>query len=96
MRHTSIFRLEAVHRDLPVEYYILASPRPDGEIIGHLAEHPIADAVVDAEGIRYRYVGIARRDASGGVDIGALRPGEWIVPPGLVYAHDVNELCPIT
>jgi hypothetical protein len=72
-------------RSEPTEYFVLANLREQGAIIGRLAGHPIADTVVDASGSRYR---VATRDSSGRFDVEALRAGEWIVQPGLVYALD--------
>jgi hypothetical protein len=72
-------------RGLPTEYFILANLRSEEPTIGHLAGRPIPETVVDAYGHRYRYVGVAPRDADGRFDVGSLRAGEWIVQPGLVY-----------
>ena len=72
-------------RSLPVEYFILADVLSDGPTIGHLAGQPIRETVTDATGARYRYAGVARRDASGRFDVETLQEGEWIVEPGLVY-----------
>jgi len=69
----------------PVEYHILVEPRPDGPLIGQYAGQPIAAAVVDYFGRRFTYVGIAPRLRSGRYDVESLRPGEWIVEPGLIY-----------
>lgn len=75
----------------PVEYYMLAEPRPDGPVVGYYAGRPIADAVVDCFGRRFTYAGVAPRIRSGRYDVGSLRPGEWIVEPGLVYYGDPRE-----
>lgn len=60
--------------------------RSEGATIGHLADKPIVETVVDANGHWYRYVGVALRVPDGRFDVDALRSGEWIVRPGLVYA----------
>ncbi len=73
---------------MPTEYFVLANLRERGAVIGRLADHPIVDTVVDASGLRYHFVGVAPRDRSGRFDVEALRTGEWIVQPGLVYAAD--------
>jgi hypothetical protein len=75
----------------PVEYSILIEPRPDGQVIGYYAGRPIAAAVVDHFGRRFTYAGVAPRLRSGTYDVGSLRPGEWIVEPGLVYYADPGE-----
>src|SRR5262249_13853057 len=72
-------------RGQPVEYFILMEPHPDGPIVGRYAGHAIAEAVVDYFGRRFTYAGIAPRLRSGRYDVESLRPGEWIVEPGLVY-----------
>ena len=57
-----------------------------GASVGYIDGHPIAAAVVDDSGHRYSFAGIAPRRADGDYDVQALRRGEWIVEPGLVYA----------
>jgi hypothetical protein len=69
----------------PVDYYVLVEPRPDGPLLGYYAGRPIPASVVDYWGRHYRYVGVAPRGRGGRYDVGSLRPGEWIVEPGLVY-----------
>ena len=73
-------------RGVPTEYFILSDLRAEGATIGHLADSPIVETVVDASRHQYRYVGVALRAADGRFDVDALRSGEWIVRPGLVYA----------
>ncbi len=75
-------------RNTPVEYYILANVSAAGPVVGYLADKPIAEAVTDHSGNRYHYVGLASRERGGRFDVGALRSGEWIVEPGLVYASE--------
>jgi hypothetical protein len=47
---------------------------------------PIREIAVDGSGKAYRLADVAPRECSGRFDVGALRPGEWIVRPDLVYA----------
>ncbi|MCA1443276.1 hypothetical protein I6F07_24255 [Ensifer sp. IC4062] len=75
-------------RNLPIEYFILANVHFEGRVIGHLAGRPIRETVVDGDGLRYRFVGVAPRDQRGRFDVQSLQTGEWIVQPGLVYAQD--------
>jgi hypothetical protein len=75
----------------PVDYFILVEPRADGPVIGFYAGHPIAAAVVDYFGRRFLYAGVAPRLRSGRYDGDSLRPGEWIVEPGLIYYADPKE-----
>ena len=75
-------------RERPVEYFILMEPRPDGPAVGYLDGRPIAAAVVDFFGAHYAYVGAAPRRPDGRYDVEALKAGEWLVEPGLVYYAD--------
>ena len=77
-----------IGRGVPTEYFILSDLRSEGATIGHLAGNPIVETVVDASGHRYRYVGVAPRIPDARFDVDALRRGEWIVRPGLVYAFE--------
>jgi len=77
-----------IGQGVPTEYFILSDLQTESAIIGHLAGKPIAETVVDASGHRYCYVGVAPRVADGRFDVDALRSGEWIVRPGLVYAFE--------
>jgi hypothetical protein len=88
MKSHSAWLTSGASQRMPTEYFVLANLREKGKIIGRLADHPIADIVVDASGLQYRFVGVAPRDRSGRFDVEALRTGEWIVQPGLVYAVD--------
>lgn len=78
-------------RRLPTEYFILSDVEYEGATIGYLAGRPIRESVTDRDGLRYRFVGVAPRLPAGGFDVLALRTGEWIVQPGLVYAADAKE-----
>ncbi|TPI26741.1 hypothetical protein FJ414_29790 [Mesorhizobium sp. B3-1-6] len=78
-------------QNIPIEYFILADPRDKGAVIGRLADHPIRETVVDGQGCSYRYVGVATRNPDGRYDVEALRPGEWIAQPGLLYALEAKR-----
>jgi hypothetical protein len=69
-------------------FYVLIEPRPVGPTLGTFQGRPIAAAVVDRDGRRYAFAGIMPRSRSGQYDLAALRPGEWIVDPGLIYQRD--------
>lgn len=71
----------------PIEYSILVDPKPAGPTIGNYAERAFSEFVRDAFGRLFVYAGIAPRRSDGQFDDGALRPGEFIVPPGLIYRH---------
>jgi len=74
-----------VSRNIPHEYFLLTAARQEGPVIGHLQGTPISAEVVDENGKRYRFVGLAERDRQGRLDVLSLRRGEWIVVPDLVY-----------
>ena len=74
-----------VGRRVPSEYFTLTTLRFDGAVIGRHDGRAIHETVVDGNGCRYHYAGVAPRDAEGCVDVESLRPGEWMVEPGLVY-----------
>jgi len=67
------------------EFFILSNIRAEGSVVGHLGELPIPARVVGEDGQRYAFEGVAARRPSGRYDVRTLRPGEWIVRPGLVY-----------
>ena len=72
------------HR-LDDEFFILLNVRPEGRVVGHLGELAIPSRVIDEDGQHYVFEGVAARRPSGRFDVRTLRPGEWIVRPGLVY-----------
>ncbi|MBZ9654534.1 hypothetical protein [Phyllobacterium lublinensis] len=74
-----------VSRNLPMEYFLLTRVTSEGGIIGHIDGTPIAETVVDGNGSRYHFAGIAPRYSDGRFNVESLRSGEWIVEPGLVY-----------
>lgn len=75
-----------VGRSFPTEYFILANIQSEGGIIGHFDGKPIAETLVDRNGSRYHFSGVAPRCIDGRFDVESLRAGEWIVEPGLIYS----------
>ena len=75
-------------RRRPVEYYTLQEPRGEGPAVGSFAGTAISERVIDDRGRSYRFAGIAPRLRDGRYDVDALRPGEWLVEPGLIYASE--------
>ena len=73
------------------DFLVVVDPRPEGPILGVFGEHKIASTVVDRFGRRYDYVGIATRLWMGRCDADALKSGEWLVEPGLVYRLQGTE-----
>jgi hypothetical protein len=72
----------------PLTYSLIRGATPTGPAIGSYAGAPIAASIVDAMGRHYDYAGLAPRRPDGTLDADALRPGEFILSPGLLYkAH---------
>ena len=67
------------------EFFILGRVRPEGDVVGHLGDLPIPAQMIGEDGQHYVFEGVAVRRPSGRFDVRGLRPGEWIVRPGLVY-----------
>jgi hypothetical protein len=67
------------------EFFILSNVRPEGSVVGRLGELAIPSHVIGEDGQRYVFEGVAARRPGGRFDVRTLRPGEWIVRPGLVY-----------
>ena len=65
--------------------YELVDARPTGSIIGSYNGAAIAEEVVDEFGRCFGYTGAAPRNSMGTYDVDLLRPGEFIVGPGLLY-----------
>ena len=69
----------------PIEYFILHDAKPKGPNMGLYGDREIPATVVDGCGRQYGYAGIAPRKWNGQLDVDALRPGEFILMPGLIY-----------
>lgn len=77
-------RFDARYRDTP-EFHMMVDPRPTGQIIGVYGDRPFSESVADYFGRRFTYTGVAPRRTNGQYDLAALREGEFIVEPGLLY-----------
>ncbi len=73
-----------VHR---LEYSILHHTRPEGPVIGRLNGDAISEFVIDDFGRLFAYCGVAPRLSNGQFDDAALKDGEFIVLPGLIYKY---------
>lgn len=73
------------------EMYFLDAPRPAGPKIATYAGTPVAEAVMDRSGHHYTYAGIAPKRRDGRPDVAALRPGEFLVGPGIIYHRDDRQ-----
>ncbi|HXP12069.1 MAG TPA: hypothetical protein VN795_00280 [Stellaceae bacterium] len=63
----------------------MVDPRPTGQIIGVYGGRPFSESVADYFGRHFTYTGVAPRRTNGQYDPAALREGEFIVEPGLLY-----------
>jgi hypothetical protein len=70
-----------------LEYSILHHTSPEGPVIGRLGDREFSAFVRDEYGRRFSYEGVAPRGRDGGFDGAALKDGEFIVLPGLIYAY---------
>lgn len=80
-------RVSVFNSDRPIEYSILHGVTPAGRSVGTYAGQDIPETIVDEFGRHFAYVGVAPRKWNGHYDGNALAPGEFIVPPGLVYRY---------
>ncbi len=64
---------------------ILEHASGSGELIGSLGDYPIYEQVIDRFGRVYSYLGLAPRRRDGSFDVEAMEPGEFVLPPGLLY-----------
>jgi hypothetical protein len=81
---------KATRRSRPVEYFMLQEPHGEGPQVGTFAGQAISERMTDYLGERYRFAGIAPRLQDGRYDVDALRTGEWLVEPGLIYARETR------
>lgn len=72
----------------PVDYYLLVEPRPAGPMIGVYRDQPISQSITDYFGRSFSYDGVAPRRRDGKYDLDALKAGQFIVEPGLLYCAD--------
>ena len=72
-------------------YSIMVEPRPAGATIGLYRGLPIAERVVDQFNRRFTYLGVIGRRRDGQYDVNALKPGQFVVEPGLVYGLETGE-----
>lgn len=77
--------LAATYRPRAVEFSIVHGAKPAGPSIGKFAGRDIPEAVEDDFGHLLTYAGVAPRLYNGKYDVDALKPGEFIVQPGLIY-----------
>ena len=77
--------MKRVSPSLPFEYFVLNRARAAGPVSCVIGSLLIHEQVEDNLGHIYNFVGVARRDQNGRLDVGTLGPGEWIVEPDLIY-----------
>ncbi|MGZ2461776.1 hypothetical protein [Rhizobium anhuiense] len=83
--------MTAVSPRLPFEYYLLDRVAFEGDVACRLGGKLVPERVRDSDGRYYRFVGLARRDRAGRLDVRVLTPGEWIVAPDLVYVCETHD-----
>ena len=74
-------------------YSIMVEPRAAGATIGLYRGLPIAERVVDLFNRRFVFVGVIGRRRDGQYDVDALKPGQFVVEPGLVYSLEAPGRC---
>ena len=74
-----------------IEYSILRDAKPEGPAIGKLDGREFSEFVLDEFGQLFAYSGVAPRLSNGQFDDAALKDGEFIVPPGLIYEYRGRE-----
>ncbi len=67
------------------DYAILHHTTGSGELIGSYRDHPIYEQVIDEFGRVYSYLGLAPCRRDGSFDVDSFGPGEFALPPGLLY-----------
>jgi hypothetical protein len=72
-------------------YSIMVGPRPVGATIGVYRGLPIAERVVDQFNRRFTFAGVIGRRRDGQYDVDALKPGQFVVEPGLVYDLETGQ-----
>ncbi|CAA2138897.1 hypothetical protein [Hyphomicrobium sp. ghe19] len=72
---------------LLLEYCILPNTEFQGPIIGRLDGRDFSEFVRDEFGRLFVYSGVAPRRCDGQFDQDALKAGEFIVLPGLIYRY---------
>jgi hypothetical protein len=79
--------LASTRRVRPLEYSILHNPRAAGPVIGQLGGKEFTEYVYDEFNRLFVYSGAAPRRLNGEFDDDALKTGEFIVLPGLIYKY---------
>lgn len=67
------------------DYAILQHTVGSGELIGSYRDQPIYEQVIDEFGRAYTYLGLAPCRRDGSFDVDSFGPGEFVLPPGLLY-----------
>jgi hypothetical protein len=80
-----------VRRAQIIDYSILHHTSPRGPVIGLLDGCEFSAFVQDEFGRLFAYCGVAPRLSNGAFDDAALKEGEFIVLPGLIYSYCGNS-----
>jgi len=79
--------LPSTRRAQILDYSILRNTTPEGRAIGRFGGRDFSEFVRDEFGGLLVYSGVAPRRGDGQFDGDALREGEFIVLPGLIYRY---------
>lgn len=79
--------LASTRRARVLEYSVLHDAKSAGPVIGKLDGQEFSEFVADEFGRLFVFSGVAPRLRDGRFDGEALKPGEFIVPPGLIYKY---------
>lgn len=70
-----------------MEYSTLHNVKPAGGSVGLHEGREIAARVVDVFGRHFAYSGVAPRREDGRIDVEALKKGEFVLMPNLLYSY---------
>ncbi len=79
--------LARTRRAHTLEYSMLHNIKPEGPVIGRLDGREFSEFIQDEFGRIFSYSGVAPRRSNGQFDDAALKDGEFIVQPGLIYKY---------
>jgi hypothetical protein len=75
----------AFHQPYPLDFFMLRDVRGEGAVIGHYNGRDMTETIIDGDGNRYIYRGLADCRADGRPDPDRLKGGEYLVEPCLIY-----------
>lgn len=79
--------LPSTRRAQIIDYSLLHDATPEGQVIGRFGGRDFSEFVRDGFGRLLVYSGVAPRCGDGQFDGYALKEGEFIMLPGLIYRY---------